>query len=148
MQLSDGTKLRAPNVLPAFVKEAMIQIKNKVYATKKPEEFMETLTILAATLILPESEVVRRVTDRTHGKQPYKYLDIASDVYALKGMVPGDKFEPTTFNVNGWILNNQDEEDTDEAQLEEEIKTLKESLKRRPTSWQIPWQATTSLKKS
>ena len=106
----------------------MNQIKNKVYTTKKPEEVMETLTILAAALILPEAEIIRRFIDRTRNKHPYKYLDIASDVYAVKGMVPGDKLDPTIFNVNGWTARDQDEDEVDEAQLEEEIKTLKETL--------------------
>ncbi len=110
------------------MKEAINQIKNKVYATKTPEQVMETQTILAATLVLPDSEVVWRFTDRTHGKRPYKYLDIPSGVHALKYMVPGDRFDPVNFNVNGYIVNNQDEKEIDEAQLEEEIKALKEKL--------------------
>ncbi len=130
MQLSDGIRLRDPNILPDFVREVADQIASKVYAMKKPEEFVDTLTILAAAVVMPEKEVIRKLSDkRPNNRQgrKYKYLNFVDEIYSTRGMIPGDKFDATTFNINGWTFDPDEAEDANEDQLREMLKKAKET---------------------
>ena len=92
---------------------------------KKPEEFVDTLTILAATVVMPEKDVIHKLSDKRASNRQgreYKYLNFVDEIYSTRGMIPGDKFDAAAFNINGWTFEPDEAEDANEDKLREMLK--------------------------
>ena len=67
------------------------------------------------------------------------------EIYSTRGMIPGDKFDATTFNINGWTFDPDEAEDASKDQLREMLKKAKEDMSLSDSTLRVTFLATANL---